>query len=105
MKTITEENIAMRMHNPPHPGEIIKSLCLEPLGVSVTQAAEALGVSRKTLSAILNGRAGISPEMAVRLSIAFDTSAESWLNQQTQYDLWHAERRRKELRVAKLAAV
>ncbi|MGH8478319.1 MAG: HigA family addiction module antitoxin [Gammaproteobacteria bacterium] len=94
----------MPMHNPPHPGEIIKSFCLEPLGVSVTQAAEALGVSRKTLSAILNGRAGISPEMAVRLSIAFDTSAESWLNQQTQYDLWHAERRRKELRVAKLAA-
>ncbi len=105
MKTITEENIAMHMHNPPHPGEIIKSLCLEPLGVSVTQAAEALGVSRKTLSAILNGRAGISPEMAVRLSIAFDTSAESWLNQQTQYDLWHAEQHRKELRVAKLAAV
>jgi antitoxin HigA-1 len=92
------------MHNPPHPGEIIRSLCLEPLGVSVTQAAEALGVSRKTLSAILNGRAGISPEMAVRLSIAFATSAESWLNQQTQYDLWHAERRRKELGVAKLAA-
>jgi len=94
----------MRMHNPPHPGEIIKSLCLEPLGVSVTQAAKALGVSRKTLSAILNGRAGISPEMAVRLSIAFATSAESWLNQQTQYELWHAERRRKELRVARLAA-
>ena len=56
----------MGMHNPPHPGEIIKSLCLEPLGVSVTQAAKALGVSRKTLSAILNGLAGISPEMAVR---------------------------------------
>jgi addiction module HigA family antidote len=70
------------------------------LGVSVTQAAEALGVSRKTLSAILNGRAGISAERAVRLSIAFDTSAASWLNQQTRYDLWHAERRRKELRVA-----
>ena len=94
----------MRMHNPPHPGEIIKSLCLEPLGVTITQAAEALGVSRKTLSAILNGRAGISPEMAVRLSIAFGTSAESWLNQQTQYDLWHAERRRKQLRVVKLAS-
>jgi addiction module HigA family antidote len=77
----------MRMHNPPHPGEVIKSLCLEPLGVTVTQAADALGVSRKTLSAILNGRAGISPEMAVRLSIAFDTTAESWMNQQTQYDL------------------
>jgi addiction module HigA family antidote len=95
----------MRMHNPPHPGEIIKVLCLEPLGLTVTRAAEALGVSRKTLSAILNGRAGITPEMAVRLSIAFDTSAESWLNQQTQYDLWHAERRRKQLRVAKLASV
>ena len=92
----------MRMHNPPHPGEVIKTLCLEPLGVTVTQAAEALGVSRKTLSAILNGRAGISPEMAVRLSIALGTSAESWLNQQTQYDLWHAERRGKQLRVAKL---
>lgn len=94
----------MRMHNPPHPGEIIKSLCLEPLGLSVTEAAKALGVSRKTLSAILNGRGGISPEMAVRLSIAFGTSAESWLNQQTQYDLWHAEQQRKKLRVMKLAA-
>ena len=72
----------MRMHNPPHPGEIIKALCLEPLDLSVTDAAKALGVSRKTLSAILNGRAGISPEMAVRLSIAFGTSAESWLNHQ-----------------------
>ena len=94
----------MRMHNPPHPGEIIKFLCLEPLGVSVTAAAKALHVSRKTLSAILNGSAGISPEMAVRLSIAFGTSAESWLNQQTQYDLWHAEQPRKQLRVTKLAA-
>lgn len=94
----------MRMHNPPHPGEIIKSLCLEPLGLSVTEAAKALGVSRKTLSTILNGRGGISPEMAVRLSIAFGTSAESWLNQQTQHDLWHAEQRRKQLRVMKLAA-
>ena len=94
----------MKMHNPPHPGEIIRTLCLAPLGLTVTQAAEALGVSRKTLSAILNGRAAISPEMAVRLSIAFSTSSESWLNQQTQYDLWHAERRRKRLRVAKLAS-
>ena len=94
----------MRMHNPHHPGEVLKSLCLEPLELSVTAAAKALGVSRKTLSAILNGRAGISPEMAVRLSMAFGTSAESWLNQQTQYDLWHAERRRKQFRVRKLAA-
>ena len=94
----------MRMHNPPHPGEILRMLCLEPLGLTVTAAAEALGVSRKTLSSILNGRAGISPEMAVRLSIAFGTTAESWLNQQTQYDLWHAEQSRKRLRVTRLAA-
>lgn len=94
----------MLMHNPPHPGEIIKELCLEPLGISVTDAAAALGISRKTLSAILNGRAGISPEMAVRLSIAFNTSAESWLNQQSQYELWHAEQRRNELQVKKLVA-
>jgi antitoxin HigA-1 len=94
----------MRMHNPPHPGEILKSLCLEPLGLTVTEAAGALGVSRKTLSSILNGRAGISPEMAVRLSIAFDTTAESWLNQQTQFDLWHAEQGRKKLSVTRIAA-
>jgi addiction module HigA family antidote len=98
----TTEGLVMRMHNPPHPGEIIKTLCLEPLGLTVTQAADALGVSRKTLSAILNGRAGVSPEMAVRHSMAYGTSSESWLNQQTQNDLWHAEQRRKQLRVTKL---
>ncbi len=95
----------MLMHNPPHTGEIIKELCLEPLGLSVTEAADALGVSRKTLSAILNGRAGISPEMAVRLSIAFDTSAEGWLNQQSRYELWYAEQNRGALIVKKLVAV
>src|SRR5882762_5756533 len=95
----------MRMHNPPHPGEIIRQLCLEPLGMTVTNAARALGVSRKTLSALLNGRAGISPEMAVRLSIAFGTSSESWMNQQAQYDLWHAEKRRKDLRVSRVAGL
>ena len=95
----------MLMHNPPHPGEILKELCLEPLGVSVTEAAKALGVSRKTLSSIINGKAGISPEMAVRLSIAFNTSSESWLNQQTQYDLWQAEQHRKNLPVKRLSAV
>jgi len=94
----------MKMHNPPHPGEVLKELCIEPLEITITEAAEALGVSRKTLSAILNGRAGISPEMAIRLSIAFDTTAESWLNQQVQYDLWQAERKRKKLRVTPLAA-
>jgi addiction module HigA family antidote len=94
----------VRMHRPPHPGEILRDLCLDPLGLSVTDAADALGVSRKTLSAILNGRAGISPEMAVRLSIAFDTTAESWLQQQLQYDLWHAEQGRRKLRVRRLRA-
>lgn len=94
----------MKMHNPPHPGEVIRELCLEPLGLTVTDAADALGVSRKTLSAILNGNAGISPEMAIRLSIAFNTSAESWLNQQAHYELWHAEQRRGQLRVKKLVA-
>ncbi len=94
----------MLMHNPPHPGEVLRQLCLEPLGLSVTDAAKGLGVSRKTLSAILNGRAGISPEMAVRLSLAFGTSSESWLNQQIQYDLWQAEKGRKNLRVLRLAA-
>ena len=94
----------MLMHNPPHPGEIIKELCLEPLGITVTEAAEALGVSRKTLSSIINGKSGISPEMAVRLSIAFNTSSESWLNQQTQNDLWGAEQHRNELRVKRLSA-
>ena len=94
----------MLMHNPPHPGEILRALCLEPLGLSVTEAAAALGVSRKTLSSVLNGRSRISPEMAVRLSMAFKTSAESWLNQQVQYDLWKAEKLRKRLRVVRLAA-
>jgi len=94
----------MKMHNPPHPGEVLRQLCLEPLNLTVTDAARSLGVSRKALSSILNGRAGISPEMAVRLSMAFNTSAESWLNQQLQYDLWHAERNRKSLHVARLSA-
>ncbi len=96
--------MTMQMHNPPHPGEVIRGLCLEPLDLSVTAAADALGVTRKTLSAILNGRAGISPEMALRLSIAFDTSPESWLNQQTQYDLWLAKKENKRLRVKRLSA-
>ncbi len=94
----------MKMHNPPHPGEVLRKLCLDAMGLSVTEASRSLGVSRKTLSAILNGRAGIGPEMAVRLSIAFGTSAESWLNQQLQYDLWHAEKGRKRLRVTRLTA-
>jgi addiction module HigA family antidote len=96
--------MATQMHNPPHPGEIIRELCIEPLDLSITEAAEGLGVSRKTLSAILNGRAGISPEMALRLSMAFNTTPESWLNQQSQYDLWQAKRENKRMKVKKLYA-
>ena len=96
--------MSIQMHNPPHPGEILRELCLDPMDISVTDAAEALGVSRKTLSSILNGRAGISPEMAIRLSKAFDTSPESWLNQQQQFDLWQAMNSGEVIRVKRLHA-
>jgi addiction module HigA family antidote len=81
----------MRMHNPPHPGEIIRELCLQPLNLTVTKAAQALGITRKTLSAILNGRSGISPEMALRLSKVFGRTPEGWLRLQSQFDLSEAE--------------
>ena len=93
----------LRMHNPPHPGEILKKLCLEPLELSVTKTAKALGVSRSTLSNLLHGRTGITPEMAMRLSIAFDTTPESWMNQQVQYDLWKASQRRRKFHVMRLS--
>ncbi|MDP2644447.1 MAG: HigA family addiction module antitoxin [Desulfobacterales bacterium] len=79
------------MYNPPHPGEIIRELCIEPLHVSVTEAARALGVTRKTFSTLLNGRSGISPEMALRLSKVFGRTPDGWLRLQIQYDLWKAE--------------
>lgn len=94
----------MAMHNPPHPGDLIKDLCIEPLGLSVTEAAAGLGVTRKTLSSLLNGRAGISPEMAIRLSRAFGRSPESWLALQNQYDLWHAAQRARRIKVKRFAA-
>jgi len=78
----------MKMYNPPHPGEILKGLWLDPMGVSITEAASAVGVSRKTLSKIINKKAGVSPEMAVRLSIALGSSPESWMKHQVTYDLW-----------------
>ena len=80
----------MRMHNPPHPGEIIRELCLEPLNVSVTKAAQALGVTRKTFSTLVNGHSGISPEMSLRLSKVFGRTPEGWMRLQLQYDLWKA---------------
>lgn len=92
------------MHNPPHPGEVIKTLCMDPLNLTVTATAKALGVSRKAVSELVNGHTGISPEMAVRLSIAFDTTPESWLTQQMQYDLWNIRQERKKLKVKKIEA-
>ena len=77
----------MPMKNPPHPGGVVLDECIEPLGLTITEAAQALGVTRVTLSELVNGRRGISPEMAIRLSKAFGGSAESWLIQQAQYGL------------------
>ena len=90
------------MHNPPHPGEVLNELCLQPLGLSVTRAAKALGVARKTLSQLLNGHVGVSPTMAIRLALATNTTPESWLNIQVAYDLWQVKRKAKRLRVEKL---
>ena len=77
----------MGMHNPPHPGEIIRDICIEPLDLTVTDASKALGVTRKTLSSLLKGRSGVSPEMALRLSKVFGRTAEGWMRLQLQYDL------------------
>jgi addiction module HigA family antidote len=89
------------MHDPPHPGEIIKELCLEPLGLSVTDAAKGLGVTRKALSELLNGHTGVSPEMAIRLEQAFGSTAETWLKMQLEYDLWQATQRAGNLKVTR----
>jgi addiction module HigA family antidote len=87
------------MHNPPHPGEIIREDCLKPLGLSVTAAAEWLDVSRQSLSELLNGRNGVSAEMAIRLEKAGWSNAETWLGVQTAYDLWQAKRRAGSIKV------
>lgn len=92
----------MAMKNPPHPGEIIRELCLEPLGLTVTQAAQGLGVTRKTLSLLLNGHSGISPEMALRLSQAFCRSPESWLQLQGHYDIAQVRRSAREIKIQPL---
>ena len=91
------------MKNPPHPGGFVLRECIEPLGVSITQAADALGVTRTTLSELVNEKRGISPEMAVRLSQVFGGSAASWLTQQAHYDLAHVRSgriKRKRLQLA-----
>ena len=88
----------MIMYNPPHPGLVVKRMLIDGAELSVTEAAKALGVGRVTLSKILNKKSGISPEMAVRLSLALNTSSEMWINMQSMYDLWQAEKKRKNLR-------
>ena len=93
----------MLMHDPPHPGGFIRRQCLEPLGLAVTEAAKGLAVSRNTLSLLLNGRLGISPELATRLSETLGGSPESWLTQQLQYDLWHAQQGRAPVEVRRFA--
>ena len=89
----------MAMVDPPHPGGIVKRECLEPLGLSVTKAAEGLGVSRQALSELVNEKTAVSVEMAIRLSKAFGSSPETWLGMQTAYDLWQARERAGQLEV------
>ncbi len=103
MKTTVVEK-SLEIHDPPHPGGVFLRLYMEPLGLTVTTAAKRLGVSRKTLSLIINERAGISPEMALRIGMATSTTPESWVGMQAAYDLWQAKQQKRKLRVQKLAA-
>ena len=89
------------MYNPPHPGGVVRRQCLEPLGLSVTRAAQGLGVTRQALSDLVNEKAGVSVEMAIRLSKAFGSSPETWLGMQMAYDLWQVRSRAKQLTVEK----
>ena len=95
---------SMPMRNLPHPGGIVRRQCLEPLGLSVTEAAKALGVTRQALSELVNERLGISADMAIRLSKAFGSSPEAWLGMQTAYDLWQARSRFDKIRVRSFKA-
>ena len=95
----------MRMKNPPHPGRIVRQECIEPLGLTITEAAERLGVTRQTLNNLVNEKAGISPEMAIRLSKAFGSSPEVWLGMQMEYDLVQAEKNAGRIKVKRIAAI
>ena len=101
MSIIIDGDVTMPMHNPPHPGLTVRHDCLEPLGLTVTEGAKVLGVTRQALNNLVNGRAGISPEMAIRLSKAFGASPEVWLRLQMAYDL--AQARRKKISVKRVA--
>ena len=102
--TIIEAKRAMAMRSPPHPGGIVRRQCLEPLGLSVTRAAQGLGVTRQALSELVNEKAGVSVEMAIRLSKAFGSTPETWLGKQMAHDLWQARGRADAIHVEKFAA-
>jgi len=94
----------MKMYNPPHPGEIIKNLWLEPMDISIKKAAEAMDISRNTLSNIIHKKGKVTPEIAVRLSMALGSSPESWMGHQVAYDLWQVEQYKNELQISPLLA-
>lgn len=94
----------MPMHDPPHPGGIVRRQCLEPLSLSVTDAAKGLGVTRQALSDLVNCRAGVSIDMAIRLSKAFGSTPEAWLGLQMAWDLWRARDRVESIRVSRFEA-
>ena len=94
----------MPMKNPPHPGRTIANACLEPLELTVTAGARVLGVARPTLSNVINGKAAISPEMAIRLEKAFGSTADAWLRMQAAYDLAQARKREKDIKVKRVVA-
>ncbi|HEY4114408.1 MAG TPA: HigA family addiction module antitoxin [Rhizomicrobium sp.] len=94
----------MPMRNPPHPGESVRYDCIEPLGLSITEAARALGVTRQALNNLVNGKSGISPDMAIRLDKAFGGGAEIWLGIQMDYDLAQAMKRAGSIKVKRIAA-
>jgi len=103
MSITTERKQPLAMKSPPHPGLVVLQECIEPSGLSITSAAAALGVTRNTLSELVNGKRGISPEMAVRLSTVFGGTEQGWLVQQAQYDLAQVPRDRIKLKRLQLA--
>ena len=92
----------MPMKNPAHPGRIVKNACLEPLGLSVTDGAKVLGVTRQTLNNVIHGKSGISPEMAIRLSKAFGSTPETWLRMQVAHDLAQARKHESKIKVRRV---
>ena len=90
------------MKNPPHPGRIVRQECIEPLGITITEAARSLSVTRQTLNNLVNGKAGVSPEMAIRLSKAFGSSPEVWLEMQMEFDLAQAEKKAGQIKIERI---